>query len=71
MRLVKQHGRNTGQFGIIDHPVDENRLGHNHNPGFGRDLAVEPGQITDRFAGFFAQHLRHSFGRCARRNPSR
>ena len=71
MRLVKQHRGNASQLRIVQHGRNENRLGHHQHAGSGAALAVEPGQVANRFAGCFADQLGHPFGRGACSNPAR
>ena len=70
VRFVEQYRRNACQLGIGKHGVDENRLGHDQHARSCGSLRVEPGQITDRFAGLFPQRLRHPLGRGPRCNAS-
>ena len=71
VRLVKQHRRNASQLRIVQHGRNEDRLGHHQHAGSGAALAVEPGQIANRFAGCFTDQLGHPFGRRACSNPAR
>ena len=62
MELVEEHGRNPGQFGIVEQHAGEHALGHHLDAGAGRDPRIEPDPIADSRAEVLAEALRHAAG---------
>src|SRR6056297_1603497 len=71
VKFVEQHRGIAGEFGIALQHANQDAFGHDFDPGAGRDLRLQPGAETDRFAGGLAPGACHETRRGAGRQPAR
>ena len=62
VELVEDDGGDIGEVGLLDEFADENTLGHETNPGAGRDLVLKAHLIPDLVAETAIAFLRDAVG---------
>ncbi len=71
MEFVEDHGRDPGQFRILQYHPRKNPFGHHLDPRFGRNTIVEPHAIADGLTDRFPQQRGHAACRRPRRETPR